>query len=710
MIQIKLLVNCALPYANGPLHLGHIAGVYIGGDIFVRYHKLMGDEVLFVSGSDEYGTPITLTADKEKTTPDKISERYYREHIETFRNLGIKFDIFTRTTHEEHSKTVQEIFLDLYKKNFLVEKNMLSPFCPTCNRFMPDRYIIGTCPHCGFTDARGDQCDECGSTLDPQDLIDPRCKICDSTPEFKETNHFFFRLDAFQDNLLEWLKDKDFWKSNVLSFTRNFIQSGLKERPITRDMTWGVKIPLPGYESKRIYVWFEALIGYISGAKIYSKSIGNEDYWKQFYYDESVRSYYFIGKDNITFHSIIWPSILLGIGKINLPYDIPTNEFLTFKGEQFSKSRGIGYTADQVLSMVERDYLRFYLAMNLPEGGDTDFTIEDLVEKVNSEYIDKFGNFVHRIISFAVNNDLEIPVPESLDGDDEDALSYLSEKFREYQKDIDSVQLKRGLQHWLEVVKYANSFVNRSKPWELVKNDEKACQRKLYVAFRFAKYLTFMVFPYTPSSAESIWKNLGFRTTIEQGKIGLLTEESAFYPKKSDPPFKKIELQVVNPNFVNLVVGKITSVEDHPNADTLYLMKVSLGDRAIQLVAGMKKHYSREEMMSKKIIVIENLKKSKIRGEISEGMMLAADDGRTVSFLTVEDEIAEGSKVRIGEYGYNGKGKITVEELKTLGLKTEATDSEMHVYANLNGKKELLTADSKPLFPYGKVESGASVR
>lgn len=710
VIKIKLLVNCALPYANGPLHLGHIAGVYIGADIFVRYHRLMGDEVLFVSGSDEYGTPITLAADKEKTTPDKISERYYREHSNTFRNLDINFDIFSRTTYDEHSKTVQEIFLDLYNKRFLVEKNMLSPYCPICRKFMPDRYIIGTCPHCGFKEARGDQCDECGRTLDPQDLIDPRCRICEGTPEFRETNHFFLRLDAFQDDLLKWLENKDFWRHNVLSFTKNFIQSGLKERPITRDISWGVKIPLEGYEEKRIYVWFDALIGYISGAKIYSKSIGDEDYWKQFYYDKSVKSYYFIGKDNITFHSVIWPAILLGIGNINLPYDVPANEYLTFKGEQFSKSRGIGFTADEILSIVEKDYLRFYLAMNLPEGGDTDFTLEDLVEKVNSEYIDKFGNFIHRIVSFVNNNNLTVTIQDVFDNDDEEALKYLDEKLEEYQKSIEGIQIKKGLQQWLEVVKYANAYVNRSKPWELIKKDKQSCLRKLYVSLKFAKYLTFMIFPYTPSSAENIWKNLGFETSINKGKIEILREESAFYPKKSTPPFKKIEISTKNPNVADLVVGKITEVRDHPNADSLYLLKVSLGERDIQLIAGMKKYYPKEDMLLKKIIVVKNLKKAKIRGEVSEGMMLAADDGKKVSFLTVEDQIPEGSSVKIGEYDYNGKGSISIEELRDLELTAESQNSKTLVFANIDGKKERLSVDSIPVYTLEKVENGAIVR
>ncbi len=304
MIRIKILVNVALPYANGPLHIGHIAGAYLGADIFVRFQRMAGNEVLYVSGSDEYGTPITVRADKENKTPKEIADRYYEEHVSTFKNMDINFDIFTRTTYEEHSKVVGEFFLNLYNKGFIVKGKMISPFCKKIGRFMPDRYIEGKCPYCGYEKARGDQCDNCGRTLDAQELINPVCILSGEKPEFRETEHFFLKLDLFQDKLTEWLDTKNFWKPNVMAYTRNFISGGLKERAITRDIDWGVPIPLPGYEHKRIYVWFEALIGYISGAMLFSKDKKDPDYWKNFYFDKNVRNYYFIGKDNIPFHSI----------------------------------------------------------------------------------------------------------------------------------------------------------------------------------------------------------------------------------------------------------------------------------------------------------------------------------------------------------------------------------------------------------------------
>ena len=347
---MKILVNCALPYASGPLHLGHIAGAYLGPDIFVRFQRMMGNQVLYVSGSDEYGTPITIKADKEHRSPREIADFYHNAHLNTFRSLDINFDIFSRTTDPIHTQTTSEFFLDLLHKGYLVERNMIAPYCPGCDRFMPDRYIVGTCPNCGYKDARGDQCDECGKTLDAKDLIDPKCSICGTVPEFRETNHFFLRLDLLQDRLLEWIDTRKDWRPNVINFTRNFILSGLKERPITRDIDWGVPIPLEGYDHKRIYVWFEALIGYVSASRVFFSGTENPDGWMEYWKDSTVPVYNFMGKDNIEFHTIIWPAMIMARGDLNLPYRVVANEYLRFRGEKFSKSRGIGFTVDEIIN------------------------------------------------------------------------------------------------------------------------------------------------------------------------------------------------------------------------------------------------------------------------------------------------------------------------------------------------------------------------
>ena len=305
----RIFVAVAWPYANGPLHLGHIAGCYLSADIFARYHRMKGNEVLMVSGSDTHGTPITIRADQEGITPQEVVERYHAMFLESWQKLGITFDLFTTTNTENHEKVVHDVFKSLHDKGYIYTDNMLLAYCAQCDRYLPDRYVEGTCPHCGHTRARGDQCDNCGQTLDPQELIDPRCAICGATPEVRESEHFFLKLSAFEKPLLEWVEKQDHWRNNVKNFTRQFLRDGLKDRAISRDLSWGVPLPLDGYDSKRIYVWFEAVIGYLSAAIEWADQHGGS--WEDFWKNPATKSYYFIGKDNIPFHSIIWPAIIM---------------------------------------------------------------------------------------------------------------------------------------------------------------------------------------------------------------------------------------------------------------------------------------------------------------------------------------------------------------------------------------------------------------
>ena len=711
---MKILVNVALPYANGPIHLGHVAGAYLSADIFVRFQRMKENEVMFVSGSDEHGTPTTITADRQKVSPQVIADKFHREHEEAFRKLDINFDIFSRTTYPEHSETVKEFFLDFYNKGILVERTMVSPFCPTDNRFMPDRYIEGTCPHCSFEEARGDQCDNCGRILDPQDLVNPKCILCGTAPEFRETKHMFFQLDKFQGELLSWLETKKFWKHNVLSFTKNFIKSGLKERPITRDIEWGVRVPLPGYEHKRIYVWFEALIGYVSGAKILSERLGRKDYWREFYFDPEARIYHFMGKDNIIFHTIIWPAMLMARGEFNLPYMVDANEFLTFGGKQFSKSRGIGYSVDQILEMAQKDYVRYYLASIMPESSDADFTLEDFQSRVNGELIDKYGNYVHRLSSFVTNNNFTISPDEAvLDQTDKDALKFASDRVRAFTEFMDSIETKKAMSEWLELVKYANSYFNASQPWKLIKSDTAKCNSKLLVSLLLAQYSTAMIYPFIPSAAERMMEKIGSSRHAEGGfSMELFNREgSTFTPIKSDPPFQKLDVVRGNPNFLDLRVGKILEVRPHPNADRLYVLKVNLGEKDIQLVAGLRAHYSEDELKGLHIVVINNLKWAKLRGEESQGMLLAADDGETVATIKPEDpEAKPGDPVSIGEFGYNDAGKIEIDSLARLEIKMQAVDGKTVATAVLEGKRLPLKLGKHFLVGSRNVNEGATVR
>ena len=334
-----ILVAVAWPYANGPLHLGHIAGCYLPADIFARYHRLKGNRVLMVSGSDQHGTPITIRAEREGLDPQDVVDRYHADFLRSWQRMGISFDLFTTTGTDNHRQVVHDVFRALQDKSYIYTDTMLLPYCSSCRRFLPDRYVEGTCPHCGNSNARGDQCDSCGRTLNPEDLVGPRCGICGTPPEFKNSEHFFLRLSAFQEPLLEWIRQQSHWRANVLNFSRSYVEDGLKDRAISRDISWGVPLPLNGYDDKRIYVWFEAVIGYLSASKEWAQRECQPDKWEDFWTNPEARAYYFIGKDNIPFHTIIWPAILLGYGGFNLPYDVPANEFLSLENRQFSTSR-----------------------------------------------------------------------------------------------------------------------------------------------------------------------------------------------------------------------------------------------------------------------------------------------------------------------------------------------------------------------------------
>ena len=372
----RILIGVAWPYANGPLHMGHIAGCYLAADIFARYHRMKGNEVLMVSGSDAHGTPITIRADQEGVEPQEVLERYHEQFLDTWKRLGISFDLFTSTHTANHQEVVQDFFLRLKEQGYIYPDTMLLAYCAGCDRYLPDRYVEGTCPHCRNERARGDQCDNCGHTLDPIELVDPFCSICRDTPSFRDSEHFFLKLSAFQEPLLDWVNQQPHWRPNVANSTRSFLQGGLKDRAITRDLTWGVPVPLEGYDDKRIYVWFEAVIGYLSAAVEWASRSGHADAWTDYWKGGNARAYYFIGKDNIPFHSIIWPAMLMGYGGLNLPYDVPANEFLSLESRKFSTSQNWAIWVPDYLDRYDPDPLRYLLSINMPETGDTDFYLE----------------------------------------------------------------------------------------------------------------------------------------------------------------------------------------------------------------------------------------------------------------------------------------------------------------------------------------------
>ena len=411
----RILVAVAWPYANGSLHLGQVAGAFLPPDIFARYHRMRGNEVLMVSGSDAHGTPVTLAAEQGGTSPEQISGKYQAEFQDNWERLGISFDLFTTTHTQNHTEVAQDIFLTLHKKGYIYQDTMLQPYCETDRRFLADRYVEGTCPHCGTERARGDQCDHCGRTLDPQDLIDMVCKICGNSPIIRETEHFFLKLSAFEEPLLKWVRAQTHWKPNVRNFTISFLEGGLRDRAITRDIEWGVPVPLEGYEGKRIYVWFEAVIGYLSATKEWAQSKGEPDRWTDFWQKEC-RAYYFIGKDNIPFHTIIWPAMLMGYGGLNLPYDVPANEFLNLEGLKLSTSRDWAVWLPEYLDRYEPDPLRYVLAASMPETSDSDFSWREYLRRNNDELVATYGNLVHRALTITYRSfQGEVPQPGTLD-------------------------------------------------------------------------------------------------------------------------------------------------------------------------------------------------------------------------------------------------------------------------------------------------------
>ena len=674
MEREKILVNCALPYANGPLHLGHIAGAYLGADIFVRFNRMIGKEVLFISGSDEYGTPITISAEKSHVTPQEIADKFHNMQIQTFNSLDINFDEFTRTSDPDHDIDVDEFFLNLLEKNYLVKRYMVSPFCRTLNKFMPDRYIEGTCPYCGYNGARGDQCDNCGRTLDPIELINPVCNLIHEKPVFRVTEHFFLTLDSLQKELSDYIDSKTYWKQNVLKFTRNFINEGLHPRAITRDLDWGVKIPISGYENKKIYVWFEALIGYITGARVYSMNIGKPDYWKNFWMDKNVKSYYFIGKDNIPFHTIIWPAMLLAHGEYNLPYNVPANEYLRFEGEKFSKSRGIGFTADEMLKFVDKNSLRYYMASILPETGDSDFSLHEFQYKVNSELVDKYGNYIYRVESFIEKNGLSPHASKSLDKTDSEIMNLLRSKFSEYCAEIENLHIKRGLSVWLELVMVANNYFTEAAPWKLIKEDMNKLNEKLYIALKIGQYLTAMLYPYIPSASINIMESLGIILIPGESTFSKILDNNDFHINKGNIPFEKIDL--TNPNVLDIQLSTVISVEDHPSADSLYIIKVK-GDKVYTSVSDLKKYYSREALVGRKVLILTNLEPATIRGIKSQCLIMTVKTSNSVELLTANG--IDGEPVTAENYIYNGEGTINYKEFQ----KIEFSVSDYHLLVKL---------------------------
>ncbi len=513
----KIFIAVAWPYANGSLHLGQIAGAYLPPDIFARYHRTKGNEVLMVSGSDQHGTPITIKAEQEGKKPSEIAARYHRQFLESWQRFGISFDLFTTTGTENHARVTQDIFLTLLERGYIFKDTLSQPYCPSCQRFLADRYIEGTCPFCNSPGARGDQCEACGKPLNPAELIDPQCRICGTTPVFRDTEHFFLKLSEFNDRLLDWVKQQTHWRPNVLNFSQRYLEEGLKDRAITRDIDWGVAVPLEGFEDKRIYVWFEAVIGYLSAAKEWATISGNEEKWRDFWQNSETKSYYFIGKDNIPFHTLIWPAMLMGYGdNLNLPYDVPANEFLTIEGRKLSTSQNWAVWLLDYLDRYDPDPLRYLFSINMPETSDTDFSWREFVRRNNDELVATYGNLVHRVLTFVYRNfEGSVPEPGEFDAQDSQILTGAKNTLETVDGRLYGCHFREAIRAVMALAQEANRYLDDKSPWKKIKEDRQAAATSLYVALNVIANLKTMLYPFLPFSSQRLHEYLGFTGRIE---------------------------------------------------------------------------------------------------------------------------------------------------------------------------------------------------
>ncbi len=621
-----------------------------------------------VSGSDMHGTPITVTAQQEGKTPEEVAMHYHEINSKSIKDMGISFDLFSHTHTEEHFEAALWILETLDKEGYIEPRVSKEPYDPVAEQFLPDRYVEGTCPHCKYESARGDQCDDCGKTLDSNELINPRSKLNpDADIEFRETEHLFFKLSEFRDKLLDWLsKGKEHWRPSVLNFTRNWLKEGLIDRPVTRDLEWGIEIPRKGYEKKRIYVWFEAVMGYYSASLHWAKNQGKPKLWKDWWENDEAEHYYFMAKDNIPFHTIIWPAMLSGCN-LHLPYDVPANEYLLLDSTQFSKSRRHAVWIPDYLDRYDPELLRYYLASIMPEQKDANFTWEDYVTRINNELIGNYGNFMHRVISFAQKN-----FPDGLSSE-KSTIPSLNKKILEVHtrvsEALEACKFKKALQAIMELSQTGNIELNETAPWKQVKGNRDVCEATLVTFLNLCRSLSVMMTPFLPKSSQKVWEYLNQEGKIEDyGWDSALEYKAEFNLQQPLPLFSKLNMQEilekemppeetnelanVKPEItfddfkkLDIRIGTVEKVESHPNADKLWLLDVNFGGPIRRIVTGLRGIYESDDLLGKKIAVLVNLAPAKFRGEQSNGMLLAAEGEGIVSLLQPDKEIEEGSEV-----------------------------------------------------------------
>ena len=682
----KYLITSALPYANGPIHLGHLAGAYLPADIYARYCRLKKRDIIYICGSDEHGVPIMIRARKEGISPQEIVDRYHVMNEKSFARFGMSFDYYGRTSSAVHREVSQNFFRNLAAKNLFTLKTDQQLYDPKARMFLADRFVRGTCPVCNYEDAYGDQCEKCGSSLSPSDLINPRSAITNEKPVLKESTHWYLPLANFQGKLEEWIGTHPEWRPNVLGQIKSWFSNGLKDRAMTRDLSWGVPVPeeiakAEGVDAsgKVLYVWFDAPIGYISATKEWGEKLNKPDLWKEYWMDpENTQLIHFIGKDNIVFHCIIFPALLMAHGGYVLPENVPANEFLNIKGLKFSTSRGFALWVDEFLEKYPADSLRYTLSINMPETRDADFSWEEFQAKNNNELADILGNFINRAFTFVRNYyDGRIPTPGDLDDLDRELIDKLKAGRETIGNLIDQFQFKEATKQFMDVARFANKYFNDQEPWKTRKENPGKCATTLNLCLQAAYSLTIMMHPILPFTSQKIWKMLQLEGEVEKSEweqIGRPALETSHTIGEIEILFNKIPDKTINkeierlqqmqqetpqkekqeePKYltidefkkVELKSAKVIAAERVEGADKLMKLQIEVGKEKRQLVAGIAQHYNTEEMIGKTIIIVANLRPAKIRGVESQGMLLAVSDGDTLSLLTSDKPVDSGKPV-----------------------------------------------------------------
>jgi methionyl-tRNA synthetase len=667
----KILITSALLYANGPLHFGHMAGAYLPADIYARFNRLLGKDVLFISGSDEYGIAITLSAQLAGKTPQEHVEFYHHLNKSLFDQLEISFDHYSRTTWSEHGPIAQDFFKVLLEKNLVEEKETDQLYSEQENQFLADRYVMGNCPKCDFEEARGDECPKCAGSFDSIDLKNPVSKLSKKPLIKKRTKHWFLRLDLFKEDLLKWIKAKD-WKPNVVNFITKYIED-LRPRAITRDMKWGIPVPVEGADGKVLYVWFDAPIGYISATKQWAIQKNSPDLWKDYWLDPKTKLVQFIGKDNIPFHSVIFPAMVMGQ---DTPYklvdELPANEFLNLEGKQFSKSDGWYIDLQDMLTRYDVDQIRYTLAANAPENSDSEFTWMDFYNRCNGELLGKLGNFVNRSLVFMKNN-FSSKVPQYVLSDtDQEFLVKIKELVFQAKDSYLKFNVRKVCQILMEIAQQGNVFFDHKQPWKLVKDPSKHQEllSVMGVCLEVIKSLCVVAYPIIPTSSQKIWGLLGYTEALQNYSFEEIVEMQVPHDRKLPEPFvlfKKLEKKQIEQEVqdlkdrhqaivrkkkqqekppleeitfedfkkVQLKVGKVIAAEEVKKSKKLLKLTVSLGEEQRTIVSGIKENYTAEEILGKSVVVVANLKPAKLMGIESQGMILAAGDKDGLELVTV---------------------------------------------------------------------------